>query len=377
MNKINKDNMLIVHLLPPSIDGGVWSVIKELIEEQLKNGMLVGVFSDSKSIKKVQSIFDQSVMYFTSRTKPLRYFNQALGYKLCNLYTFLQRNNPDYKIIFHSHSTVPVGLFSRIKIIPLIVTLHGINTSKSMLSHFITKMILLKMLFRAKKIIGVSQKTTEYYNRLLHSKSLETVYNGYSLKSVKKFNQTETFRIGYAATIDDFKGWRYLVEAFLSLPIHKRSKMLLSIAGDGPLAQVKLLHQIIKDNPSSNIEYIGKVKDAGSSFIPFVNLIVLPSINEGLSMSLIESLGNSVPILATAVGGTTELLIDGVNGYYIKRDVRDIAQKIEYIFDNESLRKTMERKSKEIYELKFTSTIMFSQYYTKYQEIISTYSATV
>jgi glycosyltransferase involved in cell wall biosynthesis len=69
-----------------------------------------------------------------------------------------------------------------------------------------------------------------------------------------------------------------------------------------------------------------------------VNVSVLPSLSEGLSNSILESMAAGVPVVATAVGGTPELVEDGVTGYLVPpRDAAALAAAITRLLDDPTL----------------------------------------
>lgn len=67
------------------------------------------------------------------------------------------------------------------------------------------------------------------------------------------------------------------------------------------------------------VRFTGPVNDA-LSYLQVADVFVLPSITEGLSNSLLEALSTGLPALATAVGGTRDVISHGVNGYLIPPD---------------------------------------------------------
>jgi glycosyltransferase involved in cell wall biosynthesis len=68
------------------------------------------------------------------------------------------------------------------------------------------------------------------------------------------------------------------------------------------------------------------------------DIFVLPSRHEGVANTLMEAIGMGMPIVATKVGGTPELIEDGKNGLLCFVDARDIAEKLRRLILDESLR---------------------------------------
>jgi glycosyltransferase involved in cell wall biosynthesis len=66
-----------------------------------------------------------------------------------------------------------------------------------------------------------------------------------------------------------------------------------------------------------------------------VNLSVLPSLSEGLSNTLLESMGAGVPVIATRVGGNLEIVEDGMSGLLVPpRDSPMLADAIIAVLKN-------------------------------------------
>ena len=92
----------------------------------------------------------------------------------------------------------------------------------------------------------------------------------------------------------------------------------LLIVGTG--AEEARLRAQSMSNPG--VQFTGPVNDA-LRYLQVADLFVLPSSTEGLSNSLLEALSTGLPVLATSVGGTPDVISHGVNGYLIPPDDLD------------------------------------------------------
>lgn len=74
---------------------------------------------------------------------------------------------------------------------------------------------------------------------------------------------------------------------------------------------------------------------------------VLPSLSEGLSNTVLESMAAGVPVVATRVGGNPELIRDGIDGLLVPpRDPRALAQAISAILRDPERARTLGREAK-------------------------------
>jgi len=117
------------------------------------------------------------------------------------------------------------------------------------------------------------------------------------------------------------KGLRYVVDALAHLSDEYK---LIVVGGDNKapyVEQAKRLgvgDRVVFAGPSkSSYEYYGAA-----------DLFVFPTSYESFSMATLEAVSSGLPILASSVNGTEELIEDGVNGFFIQKDGKDIAEKV-------------------------------------------------
>ncbi|OGF47433.1 MAG: hypothetical protein A2452_02825 [Candidatus Firestonebacteria bacterium RIFOXYC2_FULL_39_67] len=112
------------------------------------------------------------------------------------------------------------------------------------------------------------------------------------------------------------------------------------IVGDGEKrAEVEKL--IAENNLKNDIILTGWRKDV-AEFIQLFNVVVLTSLWEGLPRVLPQAMCAKKPIVATAVDGSKEAVVDGVNGYLVTpKDYKTAAEKISVLLLDEKLRKKL------------------------------------
>jgi len=106
------------------------------------------------------------------------------------------------------------------------------------------------------------------------------------------------------------KGHRFLIDAISKVwSLAPQLKFEALIAGAG-ISERKLKEQVNEQGVGQNVRLLGHVSDVRPLF-SIADLFVLPSLSEGSPNVLLESMAAFVPIVATRVGGVTELVEDG------------------------------------------------------------------
>jgi len=90
--------------------------------------------------------------------------------------------------------------------------------------------------------------------------------------------------------------------------------------------------------------------DQMHTFYHGLDAYVCASSSEGFSLSVLEASSCGCPIISTRVGGCEDLIVEGVNGFLVDRDVESIREKILLLRDNPSLVKKMGRANRNIVE---------------------------
>src|SRR5262244_375078 len=118
--------------------------------------------------------------------------------------------------------------------------------------------------------------------------------------------------IGIVARLQPVKGHRYFIEAAGRIAaVEPKAHFLL--VGDGALRR-EIEEQAARVGVNDRVHLLGDRNDAALIAAGF-DVAVLASLSEGLPNAVMEAMAAGAPVVATAVGGTTELVIDDATGF--------------------------------------------------------------
>ena len=131
----------------------------------------------------------------------------------------------------------------------------------------------------------------------------------------------ENWLLGTVGRLQSVKNQPLLVRAFVRLlQDHPEAaiRMRLVVVGEGPLrAEIETL---LADANVSHLAWLAGARDDVADVLRMLNCFVLPSQAEGTSCTLQEAMACGLPVVATAVGGTPDLLKHGESGFLVDSD---------------------------------------------------------
>ncbi|MEM3513619.1 MAG: glycosyltransferase family 4 protein, partial [Thermoplasmata archaeon] len=124
------------------------------------------------------------------------------------------------------------------------------------------------------------------------------------------------------------------------------------------------------------VKFIGKVDEEKKyGLLANADLLVLPSMYEGFGIVLLESWAMSKPVIASRVGGVPYIVSDGKDGLlYEWGDIDALAKKIEFLLENDEVRKKMGEAGRKKVEEKYTRTKVVDKIERVYRELLETKS---
>lgn len=135
-----------------------------------------------------------------------------------------------------------------------------------------------------------------------------------------------------AARLDPQKGHPFLLEALVQVP-----DAVLALAGDGP--ERERLERLAADlGVAERVRFLGR-RDDVPELLAACDVFALPSLYEGSSLAVLEAMAAGRPIVSSAIGGTDELIEDGVCGLLVApRDSAALAAALRRLLDDSPLR---------------------------------------
>ncbi len=154
-----------------------------------------------------------------------------------------------------------------------------------------------------------------------------------------RFDEREIY-IGTVGRMHGVKDQPTLVRAFIKAMNdypELKTKARLIIIGDGPL-KIKA-ERLLSDAGLQDLAWLPGKRDDIAEIMRSLDVFVLPSVAEGISNTILEAMATGLPIIATNVGGNSELVIDGETGSLVEKQNPDMmAECIVSYLKNRTLR---------------------------------------
>jgi len=174
--------------------------------------------------------------------------------------------------------------------------------------------------------------------------------------------------VGRAQAVKDQQCLVQAVHFLLTKRPELRSRLRLVILGQGP--QWDALRLLVDELKLSGLSWLPGASDEVPALMRSMDLFVLPSLNEGVSNTILEALASGLPVLATAVGGNSELITAGVNGdLFAARDYKMLARQIAARADDPMLVRRQSQAARATAVTCFSLEKMLLQYYGVYSAL--------
>ncbi len=149
---------------------------------------------------------------------------------------------------------------------------------------------------------------------------------------------------GVIARLTEQKGHSYLFDAIANEP--DLAGLHLVVVGDGPL-RAALEQQVGARRLSDRVSFLGSRRDLGD-LLAAMDIFVLPSLWEGLPLSLVLAMGAGLPVVSTKVAGIPEVVRDGLTGLLVPpADSTSLGQALKRLVQSPGERRSLGAAARE------------------------------
>jgi glycosyltransferase involved in cell wall biosynthesis len=138
------------------------------------------------------------------------------------------------------------------------------------------------------------------------------------------------------------------------------------IAGRGKLLD-RLKEEVSGMGLEKNIDFLGYREDI-PQLLQAMDIFILPSLSEGTPLSILEAMASLKPVVATDVGGLSEIIENGETGFLVpSKDPGSLAAKILLVLENRDLAEKMAAAARKKVVCEYDLSIMVRKYVDLYE----------
>ena len=351
-----------------SLESNMSNMERESVERDLS-------LAEAKSIK---------VFALPSLVRRLSFKNDLLAF--ISIYRLIKRIRPH---IVHTH-TSKAGLLGRpaafLARVPVIIhTPHG-HVFHSYYGPFMTRIFIIAeriLSLMTDKIAALTDRERDEHleQGVASIEKYTIIHSGVMLQQIMNMNiDIETGKkefgipqnsnvIGVVGRLVPIKGHKYLVSAAKRI-IKEFDNTVFVFVGDGYL-ESRLEKQAESLGVRKHIIFAGWRKDV-IEVLDLFDILVLPSLNEGMGKVLIEGMALGKPIVASRVGGIIDLVKNGDNGILVSpRDSDALGEAILTLIRNKNLAQRLGEYGKANISPEYDTFVMVRQIEEMYENMLS------
>ncbi|OHA63480.1 MAG: hypothetical protein A2748_03435 [Candidatus Wildermuthbacteria bacterium RIFCSPHIGHO2_01_FULL_45_20] len=364
--------MKILYLITKSEYGGAQTHVAQIMKRMKAQGHTVALMTtpggwlEEETKKAGISVYPN--IWFSRRSLPWNLWMAIKG-----IQNTIQDFDPQ---LVHCHST-KAGFLGRLCIrnrIPTLYTAHGWPFAKG--TPIIKKVA---GIFAEKiassfcsAIICVSRyddKLAKQF-RIMDKERLYVIYNGVQIPVLHgMYTMNSTMRVIFVGRMEKQKDQQLLLEAVCLLPKDIRSQIEIVFIGDG--RNKKRLEAYVRKKGIPNVRFAGiQGRGAITEFMSKSNVLVLLSKWEGLPYALLEGMAVGLPVIASVVGGVSEVITKDCGFLVDKGNAFQVAEILELLMNKPELRKALGQNARKRIGTNFSEDLMFDQTKAIYQKLV-------
>jgi glycosyltransferase involved in cell wall biosynthesis len=369
--------MKVLHLISSGGMYGAESVVATLASNLQNRGedTIVGVFDNAHRPKN-----DASDRIEKAGVKVIRIpcSGRADGLTVRAIRKLIRTEQID---ILHSHgykADIYGYLATRRLRIPIIATRHNQRGLRHTLAIRLYEFLDILFLRRFNAVAAVSDLIAEELLRAgVAPRKVTVIGNGIDVSRFvgasptlsEELNKEQRLLIGTAGRLIPQKGIEYFLMA-ASEVLKTFPTLLFGIVGEGPHRPA--LERSMKDlGIERNVVFTGPRSDMPNIYASF-DVFVLPSLEEGMPMTVLEALASGLPVIATKVGAVEKLVFPNQTGILVQPgEAAGLAAALISLIGNPELRVRLGQNGRSLVQNEHSSSVMSQRYLRLYQELLN------
>jgi len=372
--------MKILHIIDSSGLYGAEIMLLNLMMEQKRMNLSPMLISLSQLDEQKNEMVEEAI----KRDLAAHSFKMKRGYSLSSAIKLVRLAKEANVTIIHSHGykgDILIGsLPKHVRGIPMVRTQHGRTSTKKLSKIWFYEVLDWLIMKRMAAVVRVNRAEVRRQNvNCLPDAHSCIIENGIpELKfepesifrtdpDVVKFCK-DGFVIGTIARLSEEKGLAHLITALSILSRHN-SAMKAVVIGEGP--QRQFLEALVNDAGLSGKILLAGYRDYAYNYLPLFNVFVLPSLTEGLPITILEAMQAKVPIIASKVGGIPAVLENGEIGILVEPgNPNALADAVTRVWSDPQGSMEMGNRARETALAKYSSRRMAEDYLRVYNMIL-------
>lgn len=377
--------MKLLHIVGDSKWGGGGHIILALAEMARESGWEVDIMTTDPVCQSMFRSYGFGVVNRDVIWRDIRPVRDLRG--LVKLYDFLRSHRYD---LVHTH-TSKAGFVGRVAArcagIPAIVhTAHSFpfHEESGPLSSFIYRQLERCAARCCDRIVTVSEYHREWGLRwgIGDARKIVAIPNGIGDKNAAATKSPASVRAELQVSPSEIvfltpgrlfhgKGLEYLIDAAPLLAAHIPDRQFrIVLAGEGSLRPALEARAAAK-RVTRDVLFLGFRADI-ADLLRAADVVVLPSLHEGMSISLLEAMAAQKPIVATSIGGNLEPTANGAGALIVPpRDASALAKAMTSFALNPLLAAEKSLQARHLFEAGHTKRIMVARYRRLYRELLN------
>ena len=292
----------------------------------------------------------------------------------------LKRYRPDViQAIFGLPAGLAAWALTRVRVAPYVVYIGGSDVPGIPVGRFqfisrLTLPIIRRVWRDSEAVIACSKGIRQMAHRTAPDLPIDIIPDGvdwqrFQKKAAEDYTKQKVVKILTVGRIVPRKGFQYLLESLPFLIKEARRNFQVQIVGEGPI-RPQLERLVKKTHLEDKVEFTGAVNyERLRGLYQKADIFVLPSLAEGMPCTILEAMACGLPVIATSVQGSEEVVQDGVNGFLVRpRDPAKLGQALVKLINDPNYARRMGEQAR-IMSKKYDWSKIAASYLATYEKL--------